>query len=89
MWANDFRLASSRSHFWTLRPSPIRLMSTGRFCHITAAPSGTSPSIFRLNRFKRYPYGPVISVLGIRVVLDMSAPPVGAVDIKTPPAPDM
>src|SRR5207244_11704690 len=30
--------------------------------------------IFRLNRFKRYPYGPVISALGIRVVLAMRAP---------------
>ena len=67
----------------------MRLMSTGRFCHITAAPSGTSPSIFRLNRFTRYPYGPVISALGIRVVLDMCAPLVGVIDIKTPPAPDM
>src|SRR3954451_11439110 len=71
MWANDFRLASSLSHFWTLRPSPMRLISTGRFCHITAAPSGTSPSIFRLSRFKMYPYGPAISALGMRGVLDM------------------
>jgi hypothetical protein len=67
----------------------VRLMSTGRFCHITAAPSGTSPSIFRLNRFNRYPYGPVISALGIRGVLDMVAPLVGVTDIKTPPAPRM
>jgi hypothetical protein len=64
-------------------------MSTGRLCHITSAPSGTSPSIFRLIRFSRYPSGPVISALGIRVVLDMLAPLVGAIDIKTPPAPHM
>ena len=64
-------------------------MSTGRFCHITAAPSGTSPSIFRLNRFKRYPYKPVISALGIRVVLDMRPPPVDIIGMKTPPAPGM
>jgi hypothetical protein len=61
-------------------------MSTGRFCHITAAPSGTSPIIFRLNRFKRYPYGPVISALGIRGVLDMCSPRVDVIDMKTPPA---
>src|SRR5947208_4945838 len=74
MWANDFRLGSSWFHFWTLRPNPMELVSTARLCHITPSASGTSPSIFRLNRFKRYPYGPVISALGIRVVLAMRAP---------------
>jgi hypothetical protein len=37
-------------------------------------PNVTSPSIFRLNHFKTYPYGPVISALGIRVVLDIRPP---------------
>src|SRR5438445_11244402 len=74
MWANDFRLGSSWFHFWTLRPNPMELVSTARLCHITPRASGTSPSIFRLNRFKRTPYGPVISALEIRVVLAMRAP---------------
>jgi len=64
-------------------------MSTRRLCHITSTPSGTSPSIFRLIRFRRYPSGPVISALGIRSALDMCAPLVGVIDIKTPPAPKM
>ena len=61
-------------------------MSTGRLCHITPAPSGTSPSILRLIRFTRYPNGPVISALGIRVVLDMVLL-CRFVDMKTPPDP--
>ena len=51
MWANDFRFGSSSSHFSALRPSPIEALSTGRLCHITPSGSGTSPSIFVLNRF--------------------------------------
>jgi hypothetical protein len=50
-----------------------------------ARASGTSPSIFRLNRFKTYPYGPVISAWGIRVVLDMRPPRVDVIGIRTPP----
>jgi len=61
-----------------------------------SAGSATSPSSFLLNRFKRYPYKPVISALGTRVVLAMAVPPVDVVDVvdaiagvdmKTPPAP--
>src|SRR5262245_21208241 len=48
---------------------------TCRFCHITATPSGTSPSILRQNRFTAYPSGPVMGALGTRGVLDMVAPP--------------
>ena len=55
MVAKDFRLGSSWSHFWALRPNPMALVSTARLCHITAAGSGTSPSSLRLNRFTRYP----------------------------------
>ena len=65
------------------------LVSTGRLCHITSAGSGTSPSSLRLNRFSIHPYKPVISALGIRVVLDMRSPPVDVIDMKTPPAPSM
>jgi hypothetical protein len=43
----------------------------------------------RLKRFKRYPDKPVISDLGIRVVLDMRPPRVDAIGMKTPPAPRM
>lgn len=53
MWANDFWLGSRWFHFWTLRPNPMELVSTARLCHITPRASGTSPSIFRLTRFKR------------------------------------
>jgi hypothetical protein len=62
-------------------------MSTRRLCHITAAPSDTSPSSSRLKRFKRYPDKPVISALGIRVVLDMRPPRVDAIGMKAPTAP--
>ena len=89
MCANDFRLGSSRSHFWALRPSPVTLVSTARLCHHTLAGSGTSPISLRLNRFKRYPYKPVICTLGIRVVLDMRPPRVDAIDMKTPAARSM
>jgi hypothetical protein len=40
-----------------------------------------------MNRFSRYPYTPVISALGTRVVLAMIPPHVVAVDMKTPPTP--
>jgi hypothetical protein len=86
MWANDFRSGSSWSHFWDLRPSPIIVVSTSRLCHINSTGSGTSPSSFRLNRFRTYPWRSVISALGMRGVLDMAAPPVDVIDMKTPPA---
>jgi hypothetical protein len=63
----------------------MELPSTARLCHITPRASGTSPSIFRLKRFKTYLYGPVISAWGIRVVLDMRRPRVDVIGIKTPP----
>ena len=61
----------------------MTLVSTGRLCHITSAGSGTSPSSFRLNRFTRYPYKPVISALGIRGVLAMLPPPVDVIDVAS------
>jgi hypothetical protein len=64
----------------------MTLESTARLCHITSAGSGTSPSSLRLNRFSTYPYKPVISAFGIRVVLDMLAPHVDVAGMKTPPA---
>jgi hypothetical protein len=67
----------------------VKLLSTARLCHITSAGSGTPPSSFRVNRFMRYPDKPVISALGIRVVLDMRPPRVDVVDMKTPPAPGL
>jgi hypothetical protein len=66
----------------------MELKSTARLCHITPAPSGTSPSIFRLSRFSIHPYTPVISALGIRVALAI-CPPVDVIGMKTPAAPRM
>ena len=86
MWAKDFRLGSTWFHFWALPPNANMLLSTGRLCHITSAGSGTSPIILRLNRFTMNPNIPLISALGIRVVLDMFAPRVDWIDMKTPPA---
>lgn len=68
MWANVDRSGLSRSHRSALRPKPVMAISTGRLCHMTPTPSGTSPSIFLLNRFTRYPSGPVTSAGGILVV---------------------
>jgi hypothetical protein len=86
MCTNDFRFGSRRSHFWTLRPNIEELVSTGRLCHMNSAGSGKSPSSLRLYFFTTYPNKPVISAFGIRGVLDMCAPPVGASDMKTPAA---
>jgi hypothetical protein len=47
--------------------------------------SGTSPRCFRLSRLSSHPDRPVISAFGSRSVLVMLAPPVDAIDMKTPP----
>jgi len=63
-------------------------LSTGLWCHITSSGSATSPNIFLLIRFITAPYRPVISALGMRGLLVMSAPRLRGVDVKTPLAPD-
>src|SRR5919112_252580 len=72
MCANDLRVASQRSHFCSFCPKPIDAFMTGTLCHITPSDSGTRPNIRLLNVLISTPYGPVISLGGIRV--GMSAP---------------
>src|SRR3954465_13255117 len=72
MCANDFSVWSHWSHFCNLRPKPIDAFSTGTLCHITPSDSGTRPNILLLNVLTSAPYGPVISLAGIR--MDMTPP---------------
>src|SRR3954453_20883649 len=69
MCANDFSVWSHWSHFCSLRPKPIDAFMTGTLCHITPSDSGTPPNILLLNVLTSAPYGPVISLAGIRVVM--------------------
>src|SRR3954466_9130592 len=69
MCANDFRVWSHWSHFCILRPKPIDAFMTGTLCHITPSDSGTRPNILLLNVLTSAPYGPVICLAGIRVVM--------------------
>src|SRR3954452_17033799 len=69
MCANDLSVGSHWSHFCRLRPKPIDAFMTGTLCHITPSDSGTRPNILLLNVLTSAPYGPVISLAGIRVVM--------------------
>src|SRR3954454_15920826 len=69
MCANDFRVSSHRSHFCSFWPKLIEAFRTGTLCHITPSDSGTRPKSRLLNTLTSAPYGPVISLAGIRVVM--------------------
>src|SRR3954463_7575869 len=69
MCANDFKVWSHWSHFCIFWPKPIDAFSTGTLCHITPSDSGTRPNILLLIVLTSAPYGPVISLAGIRVVM--------------------
>src|SRR4051794_23729112 len=69
MCANDFSVWSHWSHFCSFWPKPIDAFSTGTLCHITPSDSGTRPNILLLNILTSAPYGPVISLAGIRMVM--------------------
>src|SRR5688572_16392759 len=69
MCAYDFRVGSHLSHFCSFWPKPIDAFNTGTLCHITPSDSGTRPNILLLNVLTSAPYGPVISLAGIRMVM--------------------
>src|SRR6476659_3969847 len=69
MCAYDFRVSSHLSHFCSFWPKLIDALSTGTLCHITPSDSGTRPNILLLNVLTSAPYGPVILLAGIRMVM--------------------
>ncbi len=84
MCAYELNVRSHSSHLRSFWPKAIEAFTTGTLCHITPSDSGTRPNILLLNILMTAPYGPVISLAGIRVVMTPPTLAEIAVDIETP-----